>query len=72
MAVATVAARYAKSLLDLAQERNLTEVIHKDMQFFKSTVAQNRPLLLMMKNPIVGPKKRTLSLRLFLKAACTP
>lgn len=58
MAVATVAARYAKSLLDLAQERGLIETIHKDMQFFKETVAKNRPLLLMMKNPIVRAEKK--------------
>ncbi|GAB3998035.1 F0F1 ATP synthase subunit delta [Spirosoma daeguense] len=59
MAVATVAARYAKSLLDLAEEKGLTEKMYKDMQFFKKTVADSRPLLLMLKNPIVRAEKKS-------------
>jgi F-type H+-transporting ATPase subunit delta len=59
MAVATVAARYAKSLLDLAQEQGLTETMYKDMLFFKNTVAQSRPLMLMLKNPIVRAEKKS-------------
>ena len=67
MAVATVAARYAKSLLDLAQEKGLTEKLYKDMQFFKKTVDQSRPLLLMLKNPIVRAEKKSA----IIKAAFT-
>ncbi len=63
MAVATVAARYAKSLLDLAQEQGLTETMYKDMQFFKNTVDQSRPLMLMLKNPIVRAEKKSAVLR---------
>ncbi|GAB4029528.1 ATP synthase F1 subunit delta [Spirosoma gilvum] len=59
MAVATVAARYAKSLLDLAQEKGLTETMYKDMQFFKKTLEGSRPLLLMLKNPIVRAEKKS-------------
>ncbi|GAB3499087.1 F0F1 ATP synthase subunit delta [Spirosoma knui] len=59
MAVATVAARYAKSLLDLAQEQGITETMYKDMLFFKNTVAQSRPLMLMLKNPIVRAEKKS-------------
>ena len=59
MAIDTVAARYAKSLLDLAQEQGLTETMYKDMQFFKNTVAQSRPLMLMLKNPIVRAEKKS-------------
>ncbi|MBD2701791.1 ATP synthase F1 subunit delta [Spirosoma sp. BT702] len=59
MAVATVAARYAKSLLDLAQEKGITEKLYQDMQFFKRTVEQSRPLLLMLKNPIVRAEKKS-------------
>ncbi|GAB2577440.1 ATP synthase F1 subunit delta [Spirosoma areae] len=59
MAIATVAARYAKSLLDLAQEKGLTETMYKDMQFFKNTVDQSRPLMLMLKNPIVRAEKKS-------------
>lgn len=67
MAVATVAARYAKSLLDLAQERGLTETLYKDMLFFKKTVEQSRPLLLLLKNPIVRAEKKNA----IIKAAFT-
>ncbi|GAB4010456.1 ATP synthase F1 subunit delta [Spirosoma sp. KCTC 42546] len=63
MAVATVAARYAKSLLDLARENGLTETMYKDMLFFKNTVAQSRPLLLMLKNPIVRAEKKNAILK---------
>ncbi|WP_020596806.1 ATP synthase F1 subunit delta [Spirosoma panaciterrae] len=59
MAIATVAARYAKSLLDLAQEKGLTETMYKDMQFFKKTLDGSRPLLLMLKNPIVRAEKKS-------------
>lgn len=63
MSVATVAARYAKSLLDLAQEKGLTETMYKDMLFFKNTVDQSRPLLLMLKNPIVRAEKKSAILK---------
>lgn len=63
MAVATVAARYAKSLLDLAQERGLTETIYKDMLMFRETLTQSRPLRLMLKNPIVRAEKKTTVVR---------
>ena len=63
MAVATVAARYAKSLLDLAQEKGNTEALYKDMLFFRNTVTQSRPLLLMLKNPIVRAEKKNAVLK---------
>ncbi|MFD2936828.1 ATP synthase F1 subunit delta [Spirosoma flavum] len=59
MAVATVAARYAKSLLNLAQEQGMTETMYKDMQFFKNTVEQSRALMLMLKNPIIRAEKKS-------------
>ncbi|CCH55643.1 ATP synthase F1, delta subunit [Fibrisoma limi BUZ 3] len=58
MAVSTVAFRYAKSLLDLAQEMNLTDVVYKDMMLFKGTVEESRPLMVMLKNPIVRTEKK--------------
>lgn len=63
MAVATVAARYAKSLLDLAQEKGLTETLYNDMMLFKQTAAQSRPLMLMLKNPIVRTEKKAAVLK---------
>lgn len=58
MAISTVAGRYAKSLLDLAQEKGLTETIAGDMQFFQKTVAENRQLGTLLKNPIVRNAKK--------------
>ena len=57
-AVATVAARYAKSLLDLAQEQGITETLHKDMVFFKNTLANSRQLAVILKNPIIRADKK--------------
>ncbi|MCK8491167.1 ATP synthase F1 subunit delta [Spirosoma sp. RP8] len=72
MAVATVAARYAKSLLDLAQEQGITETLYKDMQLFKQTVDQSRPLLLMLKNPIVRSEKKTAVLKAAFEERLNP
>ena len=58
MAVSTVAARYAKSLIDLAQTQGIVEDMHTDMQFFKRTIAENRPLAVLLKNPIVRNEKK--------------
>ena len=48
-----IASRYAKSLIELAIEKEVLEEVHNDMQLFTSTVKSNRELLLLLKNPIV-------------------
>lgn len=58
MAVATVAARYAKSLLDLAKEQGLVDTLYGDMKFFRQTLTDNRQLNLILKNPIVRAEKK--------------
>ena len=58
MAVATVAGRYAKSLLDLAKEQGVAETMYTDMTFVKQTLSQNRQLALILKNPIVRAEKK--------------
>ncbi|TAE31951.1 MAG: ATP synthase F1 subunit delta [Cytophagales bacterium] len=72
MAVASVAFRYAKSLLDLAQEKGITEEVHRDMLFFKTTVDQSRPLLLMLKNPVVRSSKKDAVLNAIFKGKINP
>lgn len=72
MAVASVAFRYAKSLLDLAEERGLTEEVHKDMLFFKNTLEGSRPLVLMLKNPIVRSAKKDAVLNAIFKGRINP
>ncbi|MGF7214631.1 F-type H+-transporting ATPase subunit delta [Spirosoma lacussanchae] len=58
MAVASVAARYAKSLLDLAKEQGITDVLYEDMKLFRDTLSKNRQLNLILKNPIVRAEKK--------------
>lgn len=58
MAIATVAGRYAKSLLDLAKEQGIADTMYTDMKFVKQTLAQNRQLALILKNPIVRAEKK--------------
>lgn len=72
MAVSTVAFRYAKSLLDLAQEQGLTDSIYQDMQLFKQTVSQNRALMLLLKNPIIRTDKKYSVLDAVFKSRINP
>lgn len=58
MAIGTVATRYAKSLLDLAKEQGLTDVLYADMKFLQKTLDANRQLNVVLKNPIVRAEKK--------------
>ena len=58
MADTRVASRYAKSLLELANERGVLEVVRKDMQLFTQTVNEHRDLKLALKNPIIKNDKK--------------
>jgi F-type H+-transporting ATPase subunit delta len=53
-----VASRYAKSLIELAQERGILENVYQDMLLFTKTVTANRDLALMLRNPIVKHNKK--------------
>lgn len=53
-----VASRYAKSLLDLAQERGELEKVKQDMDLFNKTLNENRELRLLLRNPIVKHDKK--------------
>lgn len=52
MSVQRIASRYAKSLIDLAQERGKLERVLEDVQSFKE-VTKNRDFLLMLRSPVV-------------------
>lgn len=54
-----VATRYAKSLLNLAEEQNLLEEIKADMTLFVQTLRANSTLNAVLRNPIVSPIKKT-------------
>ena len=58
MANQQVAARYAKSLLDLGQEMGTLENVKQDMDLLATTVAGSRELRLLLRNPIVKHDKK--------------
>lgn len=53
-----VSKRYAKSILDLAQERNVLEETRGDMQQLLNACRQNPELSRMLKNPLIKPDKK--------------
>ncbi|SFC17075.1 F-type H+-transporting ATPase subunit delta [Flexibacter flexilis DSM 6793] len=53
-----VASRYAKSLLELAQEQGALEEVNRDMQLFTKTVQQNRDLAMAISSPIIQNAKK--------------
>lgn len=53
-----VASRYAKSLIELAEEKGILEEVHTDMQLFLNVTLQNRAFVLLLNNPIVKPDKK--------------
>jgi len=53
-----VARRYAKSLLDLGKERNITDVLFNDMKLVASVIRSNRQLAAMLKSPIIHNFKK--------------
>jgi len=57
MSVTRISSRYAKSLIDLAQEQNKLERILEDVQAFQQATEQ-RDFFLMLKSPIVNPDKK--------------
>ena len=58
MSELTVASRYAKSLIDLAQEQNNLEAINNDMNFFLHTLKANSQLKAVLGNPIISQSKK--------------
>ncbi|MDQ6480840.1 ATP synthase F1 subunit delta [Dyadobacter sp. LHD-138] len=58
MSVGIVAARYAKSLIELAKEKNVVEAVYEDMKLFKDTAEKNRGLMLALKSPVVRHEKK--------------
>ncbi|MGV3541437.1 MAG: ATP synthase F1 subunit delta, partial [Rufibacter sp.] len=53
-----VASRYAKSLLELAQEKGSLEKVYEDMLSFTKTLGGSRDLSLVLRNPIIKHDKK--------------
>lgn len=58
MSELTVGARYAKSLIDLAQDENILEEVKNDMDLFISVVKSNHELYAVLRNPIISHDKK--------------
>lgn len=66
MSIFTVASRYAKSLLDLAQDQGQLDAVKKDLENVISVLKSNSELLAILKNPIIkGDKQRTILAAIF-------
>ena len=65
MSISRIAGRYAKSVLDLAQEQNNLETVREDMLAF-AKATKVRDLYLLLKSPIIpGGKKKTILTSIF-------
>jgi len=53
-----VASRYAKSLLDLAKEKNIINDIYNDILLFNNTLSQNNQLVSLFKSPVINGNKK--------------
>lgn len=53
-----VAHRYAKSLLDLAEERNQQDEVQKDMELVLSTIRESKDLDLLLHSPVIKSDKK--------------
>ncbi|MEO5674901.1 MAG: ATP synthase F1 subunit delta [Chitinophagales bacterium] len=53
-----LSARYAKSLIDLAQEKNQLDAINNDIRLFDGIMKSSREFLLMLRNPIINADKK--------------
>ena len=57
MSVASIAVRYAKSIIDMASEKKALPEVMDDMQMFNEAIG-NRDFLLLIKSPIVKADKK--------------
>jgi F-type H+-transporting ATPase subunit delta len=48
-----LAGRYAKSLIDLAVERNQLDAVHNDMQYLRAVIKASREFANLLKSPVV-------------------
>ncbi|MCB9182489.1 MAG: ATP synthase F1 subunit delta [Flavobacteriales bacterium] len=58
MNIAPVAYRYARSLMELAQEKGVLAGVHEDMRLVSATCAGSRELLVLLKSPVVKADKK--------------
>lgn len=58
MSAGRIAARYAKPILDLAEERNVLDQVKSDMDSFASICKEEREFSMMLRSPIIPHLKK--------------
>ena len=53
-----LAGRYAKSLIDLAAERNQLEQVHDDIQYLLAVSKNSKEFVNLMQSPVIAPEKK--------------
>jgi F-type H+-transporting ATPase subunit delta len=53
-----LAARYAKSLIDLSLERGELDTVYKDMEYLSSVTKQNKEFVTVLRSPVITPDKK--------------
>ena len=53
-----LAARYAKSLIDLAVEKGQLETIYKDMQYLQELCKKSRDFVILLRSPVIRADKK--------------
>lgn len=54
-----IASRYAQSLVELSEERQVTDAVLNDMKWLLTTTNENRDFHLLLNNPLVKVDKKT-------------
>lgn len=67
MSEVRVASRYAKSLLELANEQGKIEEVHKDMLLLDTICKENHDFTLVLRNPIIKNDKKKAILEAIFK-----
>jgi F-type H+-transporting ATPase subunit delta len=67
-----LASRYAKSIIDLAVERNELESVFHDMNYVQQLTSQSKELLVLLKSPIVTADKKQNVLKALTEGRVTP
>lgn len=67
-----LASRYAKSLIDIAQEQNVLEDVLDDIELLQQICNSNHDFVLMLKSPVVKADKKTAILRMLLEGKVQP
>ena len=58
-----ISTRYAKALMQFANEKNALEQVSEDMQFLEKTLLSSKELKTVLKSPVINAKKKSAILK---------